>query len=240
MNRRQRLRYRLSMLWAAIRINPLSPRLLLLAARMPPVAGASGEDEKVEINKAELDRLKREAAENGKSNRKLTSEVEDLKRKLQDATDKLDDASAGGDDAKKLQTQLAREKSKREAAEEKIKELEASIESGNQERTVTTVAARLGFRNPKVAMRLLDDDADVTDEAAAEKSLKALLKSEPYLKGPGKVQREVTGSDAGDEGGDQGEGDKGGERSKSEGKLTGVSRLANAYANTGKSGENKE
>lgn len=235
----KRLRHRLRSIKAALTMDPFSPSLWKLALTVPLIAGA--EDEKVEIDKAELDRLKREAAESGKSTRKLEKEIEKLKDELEDAKAKAEDASAGDDEAKKLQKQIDREKAKREAAEERVKELEGDIESGNKERTVTAVATRLGFRNPKVALKLLDDDADVSDETAAEKSLKALLKSDPYLKSAGKGQREVTGGADDPDGGDGGDDAKGGGKSNSEGKeLKGQALISSAYAQSGKSGDTKE
>ena len=179
--------------------------------------------DEVTMSKAEADRLKREAAEGQKKTRKLEAEVADLKAKA-------DDAEAGSDEVAKLTKQLEREKARADKAEGRVGELEGEIENGKRETTVTAVAKRLGFRNPEVASKLIGDD-DKADESSAEKALKGLLKSEPYLKDPGKGQRDVTGTESDDKS-ETGGSDK----TETTGK-TGQSRIADAYA---KSGDNNK
>lgn len=65
------------------------------------------------------------------------------------------------------------ERSAREAVEKQVEERE-------RRDRVTQLASDLGFVNPSVAHRLLDDD-DTVDDTVAERALKALAKQEPYL-----------------------------------------------------------
>jgi hypothetical protein len=62
----------------------------------------------------------------------------------------------------------ARELAERQAEERERRDL------------VTQLASDLGFRNPTVAHRLLDDE-DTVDATVTERALKALAKKEPYL-----------------------------------------------------------
>lgn len=237
MKRFQRLRHRLRTIKAALSIAPFSPSLLRLAFTMPRIAGA--EDEKIEVDKAEFDRIKREHGESGKSVRKLEKKVEDLTEKLTEAQEKAEDGAADGDEAKKLQTKLTRVEGKLESAQERVKELESEISNGAKERNLMAVATRLNFRNPGKAIKLLevDDDVDLSDESAAEKALKSLLKEEPYLAKPGKRQNAEVGkkSDPGEDDDDgDGEDGKSGKQSKDD-DLSPTQRMANAYGEKSKS-----
>jgi septal ring factor EnvC (AmiA/AmiB activator) len=228
----ERLRYRLSVLWAAVKIGP-SPSLLKLALTMPRIAGASddegkdeGKDEdKVTMTKAEADQLRRKASESDKAARKLEAKVADLEAKIEDA-------DAGSDEVAKLTKQLEREKARADKAEGRVNELEDQIETAERDSTVSRVAKRLGFRDPDMAIRLIEKD-DAGSEANAEKALKGLLKTSPYLKEPGKPQREVTGSES--EGDDQ---DKSEGTSEKKPEVTGEARLSSAYAQ--QSGDNNK
>lgn len=65
------------------------------------------------------------------------------------------------------------ERQAREAAEK------AAADRERRDR-ITQLAADLGYQNPQLAHRLLDDE-DAVDDTVAEAALKALAKQEPYL-----------------------------------------------------------
>jgi hypothetical protein len=174
-----------------------------------------GDDANVSMTKAEANRLKREAAEGQKAQRKLQAEVEELKTKLEDA-------AVGDDELAKATKRADRAEAALEAAKAKVTELETSIEQGKRQETVKAVASRLGFKNPELASKLIGED-DTSDESSTEKALQALLKSEPYLKGKASPQRDVTG-------GDEGKTDEGGQKPEPKDPSP-TQRMASAYAN---------
>jgi hypothetical protein len=114
--------------------------------------------------------------------RKLRRESNELRKRIKAAEDK----TAAEEDAKRTEA----ERLEKQNAD--LKAANAKLLEQMQERTVrlTTVeaAARLGFRNPEVAYKLLDiadiEFTDSGDPKNVEKLLKALLEKEPYLAKP--------------------------------------------------------
>lgn len=93
--------------------------------------------------------------------------------------------------AAELEAKLTEQERAKAEAEGRYKELyeeersaresvEKLIEERERRDRVTQLASDLGFVNPSVAHRLLDDE-DTVDDTVAERALKALAKQEPYL-----------------------------------------------------------
>jgi hypothetical protein len=177
--------------------------------------GGGGSEDTVTLDKKEADQLRRKAAEGEKAQRKLQSELDDLKQKLEDAT-------ANDDDLAKETKRADRAEKALEAANAKVTELESGIEQAKRSETVKAVASRMGIRNPDLASKLIAEE-DQADEASVERAFKSLLKEEPYLKAPGNGQRDVTGTE-----------EDGKSEIKTETKpMTPQQRLSQAYAQTG-------
>lgn len=94
---------------------------------------------------------------------------------------------------------------------------------------VEAAAKSTGFKNPELAYRLLsDEDRDsIEDKVDAERIVKRLAKTEPYLVEPAapRQKRDAGENDDADTGGD-------GDGSKDE--PVGVDRLRRAFASSGK------
>lgn len=153
-------------------------------------------------SRAELVALQRKLAEEAKGRRTAERKLKETARK---------EAEAQGE----FERLYEDEKAAHETTRRRYEEAERS-------RTVTSVATRLGFRNPTIASQLvsLPEDVEPEDERAVERALKALAKREPYLVAEKRSQKPSVG-----------EGEGGRRNGQDDVEVTpGLGRLRRAYA----------
>jgi hypothetical protein len=130
----------------------------------PPATGETAE--------ARATRLERELKDTRAEAAAHRRRAQELERTQQEA------AQAG-------MTELEREQAARKVAEDRAATLEASLRGQALESAAVSAATRLGFRNPELAVRLLDPAAIEYTEEGKPKNTEALLKAvaqaEPYL-----------------------------------------------------------
>jgi hypothetical protein len=140
-----------------------------------PTANDDGDDDEPadpdegteNVSKAELNRLKRIAAESDAARKKAEREAKRRKEKEQRDNGQWQDLL--------------------DERDEKINELEAERDEARynhdqnlREGRVTKAANRLGFKDPSDAFRFLAED-ETDDDASTERGLKRLAKEKPYL-----------------------------------------------------------
>lgn len=138
-----------------------------------PAAGtASGTTDGGETAEQRADRLERELAETRREAAKHRTTAQQLEREKQERE------RAGQTAEQQQEARLAE-------LERENAELKASQAADRLRAATTTVAAKLGFRNPDIAHRLLDSAAiTYNDEGKAtnlESLLRAIATAEPYL-----------------------------------------------------------
>lgn len=183
----------------AIDTPPALPEALELARLLRPAwAGMSSElrssgvllnegddDEKVELTKQEHDDLKKAVAT---KDRELRDTKKELQGQIDTLKEQIEDAGDAGE-VEKLQRKLDKAEERAKAAEEKVSELEGTIESSARERDALEAAGQIGFKDPRDAIRFLDSE-DLTSKADAERALERVAREKPYL--VNKKQRDVT------------------------------------------------
>lgn len=144
------------------------------------------------------------------------AEHDNLQRRLREATEASETAKREKEERERKDAEARGEHEKIAAEErEKREKVEAELAQERNERRVSTIATRLRFRDPTDVASLLKD-ADLVDEAAIERRLKAIAKAKPYLVTDAEKpkQRDVTGGDGATNG---------------EPGIAGTSRMARAY-----------
>jgi hypothetical protein len=126
-----------------------------------------------EVEAVEVD----EADDTGQKDRAFAEQRRKLKaaeKKAADLEAKLTERQRADAEAEGRYKELyEEERTARETAEKQAEERD-------RRDLVTQLASDLGFRNPAVAHRLIDDE-DTVDSTVTERALKALAKKEPYL-----------------------------------------------------------
>lgn len=179
-------------------------------------------DETIEVSKSDYEGLKSQVG-------KFRKELRDLKAERDEADD-----------------EKAKEEGKFEdlynKAKVRITELEGENADLSKGTTARSVAARLNFHNVERAIKLIDL-SEIDSEADAERVLKALAKSDPYLVNAKKAQSKAVGDDASSTGknssNDDGDGD-GDDSSGGNGKTDARSpqqKMASAYGDSSGSQE---
>lgn len=145
------------------------------ATETAPAATAPSTD--VE-KQAFLDRL------NGESRKRKEAETraKAIEKQLADLQSQMEEREQAG------LPELERERKRAELLEKRIVEAEARAEQSEQrvlrtqrEQWVSAAAAQLNFANPARAARLIDDLDSIEDPDQAERAVKRLAKSDPYL-----------------------------------------------------------
>lgn len=195
----------------------------------PPLhaVGFDGEDEGT-LSKEEADKLKRSIAEKDREVRDLKKADKERDEKIDELESKLEDASTGDDEKKQLEQRLDRLEKQGKKAEEEAKTAKSELADSKRETAALAVAARLKFRNPARAIKLLDLD-DLDNEDDTERALEALAKEEPGMV-TSKKQRPVDDPPKPKgEGGEDDEDDDNPPKGKSEDEPTGTARLRGYY-----------
>jgi small-conductance mechanosensitive channel len=94
-------------------------------------------------------------------------------------------------------------------AEERAAKAEQALQKSSLRTTALEEAVKLGFKSPALAFRLLDvDDVEWDGEQPSnvKELLRAVLKSDPYLKGGRRRDEDQDEEDGDDEGADAGQG----------------------------------
>lgn len=137
-----------------------------------PQQGAAATGQPAETADDKATRLERELGEARREAAKYRTQAGTLERAQQAA------AQAG-------MSELERATAAQAAAEQRASQLEAQVRDQAVRATTTAAAAKLNFRNPDLAHRLLDQGDLEFDEAGmpknAEKLLRELATREPYL-----------------------------------------------------------
>ena len=171
-------------------------------------------DSKIEITQKEYDGL----------NSTIGTLRRDLKKMQKDIEDAKDQQAEDEGKYKELY-----EKEKAKVAERDVKIL--GLEKGGM---AEGVAARLNFHNPKRAVKELNL-GEIENEADAERALKALAKSDPYMVNSKKHQKGNVGdNDPAPTGGDNDQDDSG--ASKKSDDRSPTQKMAAAYASNSEGG----
>lgn len=205
-----------------------------------PPRHATGFDGDDGISKEEADKLKRSISEKDREVRDLKKESKERDDKIAELEQKIEEASSGDDDEKKaLEKRLDRLEKQGTEAKERAEKAEQDLADSKRESTALAVAARLGFKNPNRAIRLLDSD-DIDTEDDAERALEQLAREEPGMVSSKKTRpvddpaKKKKGGKDEDEDDDDPAKKKGG---SDEDEPVGVDRLRRHYAEAEKKGE---
>lgn len=133
------------------------------------------ETEEQSVPYERFQQVNRKAKDNADRAKSLEKDVADLRSQMEERE------SAG-------LPELDRERKRAEQLEKRIADAEKRAEDAEQgvararrERLVIAAASTLNFANPSRAHRLVDGLDDIDDSDAAEKAVKRLAKSDPYL-----------------------------------------------------------
>lgn len=125
-----------------------------------------------------LERLSKESGKR-KEAEKLAA---DTAKQLADLRAQLEEReNAGLPELERMKKDLERAMARADAAEQAREQAEQSVMNTRRENWVTQAASSLNFANPARAARLVDDLQDIESPEQAERAVKRLAKSDPYL-----------------------------------------------------------